>query len=369
MFKVKNILKPYIGKISNIFFIIKDNLLFIILLLNILTTIYFNKINIYISLLTLLYILLFKRNRFKKINYKDSVMILLVVIVYIFINYVLGIKFGFLVNPLKIDYVTYIIFIIILELSKYILINEKKKIINILIIIIFILWEINFSYLMIILDSKKLLFIYLLSYIIPIIFKNILISYIEIKSSFISVLIFIIVNSLYLIFPMYPNVNWLTNCMLKIIELFMIYCLFKKTKEKDRKNSFVLISYALTFIFATLLVCFMLGLFKYKPITVLSNSMSPSIDRGDVIIYKRLNKNDINNLPLNSIIVFDDNNRLLIHRITSKKIINNITYYETKGDNNIDSDSKIPSYKVVGIYKFKVKYLGYPSIWLYEFFN
>lgn len=49
-----------------------------------------------------------------------------------------------------------------------------------------------------------------------------------------------------------------------------------------------------------------------------------------------------------------------------KKINNNENiYYKTKGDHNSNYDSNLTSSNdVIGIYKFKIKYIGYPSLWL-----
>ena len=44
--------------------------------------------------------------------------------------------------------------------------------------------------------------------------------------------------------------------------------------------------------------------------------------------------------------------------------------YQTKGDSNNVTDSKLVSLsQIKGIYCFRVKYIGFPSVWLYEFLN
>ncbi len=377
MFKIKNLFKPYIGNKSNIFFIIKNiqnKPLFFILLSYAITSI-FLPYKFIISLFILLYIFIYLKNiHLKKTTYKDILVTIIISLSYITINYLLGFKLGFLKNPLTYNFfniITYIIPIISIELTRFILINHNQnKIYYFLITILIIISEINFNYLFGALNNKKLLMMYLISDLIPIICNNILFTYLSLKKSYLIPILFILINNITIFLPIIPNISWLTKCMLTILELFIIYLYFKNSITKEQNNSFVIISYALTFILATLLVCFILGLFKYKPITILSNSMSPNLVRGDMIIYKTLPQDELNNLPLNSIIVFSDQNKIIVHRLIAKRQENNITYYRTKGDNNSVADShEVTIDNIKGLYTFHIKYLGYPSIWLYEYFN
>ena len=121
-----------------------------------------------------------------------------------------------------------------------------------------------------------------------------------------------------------------------------------------------MILYPLSIVTSTLLVLFMLGLFSYQSIAILSNSMNPTFRRGDVVIYKK--EKEI--LP-GDIIVFKYENQIIVHRVVS---INE--NYITKGDANNDIDYiKIEKEDIKGVYQFHIKYLGYPSIWLNEFFT
>ncbi len=101
----------------------------------------------------------------------------------------------------------------------------------------------------------------------------------------------------------------------------------------------------------------MLGLFSYEPIVILSNSMHPTFSKGDIIIYQK----EKNNLNIGTIIVFENKNKTIIHRL----IADEGTIYKTKGDNNKNVDNiNISKKDIKGIYKFHIKYLGYPAIWL-----
>ena len=88
--------------------------------------------------------------------------------------------------------------------------------------------------------------------------------------------------------------------------------------------------------------------------------MNPTFSRGDIVIYK-----DTETILPGDIIVFQYKNQIIVHRVVS---INE--YYVTKGDANNTVDSiKIKKEDIKGVYQFSLKYLGYPSIWLNEFFT
>ena len=118
--------------------------------------------------------------------------------------------------------------------------------------------------------------------------------------------------------------------------------------------------YPLTIITSIILVLFMLGFFKYRPIAILSNSMNPIFKRGDIVIYK-----DSKDIIPGNIIAFQYENQIIVHRV-----ININEYYITKGDaNNFIDHIKVKKEDILGIYQFSIKYLGYPSIWLNELFT
>lgn len=375
---------------------IKAKFLFFYLLIYSIISIFFRFININFYLVIInpllcliidIYILLYQKQKlYSKTNYKDYFITITTTIIFIIINFLLGFKLGFVINPLCHNYIIafknifiHIIPIISLELIRNIILNQNRhnKLVPILVTIFIILIEINTNQLLPTYNNKEFIFQYLCSTIIPIVSSNILYTYISLNISYKISLILILVNIISVILlPIFPNINWFTKGTLSLLKFFVIYFLFKNKLAKEsltlppNKNSFVLISYALTLIFATSLVCFMLGIFKYKPITILSNSMTPVLNRGDIVIYKKLNIDELNNLPLNSIIIFSYNDKYIIHRIISKREEDHMVYYITKGDNNETADyNEISASQIQGLYIFHIKYLGYPSIWLNNFFN
>lgn len=92
---------------------------------------------------------------------------------------------------------------------------------------------------------------------------------------------------------------------------------------------------------------------NFRTYTVLSGSMKPKINPGDIIII--LNKNKVN-LNKNDIITFKENNSVITHRIVDIK--DNV--YITKGDNNNSIDSfTVSSENILGKVIFNIPKLGY----------
>ena len=60
----------------------------------------------------------------------------------------------------------------------------------------------------------------------------------------------------------------------------------------------------------------------------------------------------------------------LAHRVVNVIRQNETVKYQTKGDNNNAADMNlVETEQIQGVYVFHIKYLGFPSIWLYDYFN
>lgn len=95
--------------------------------------------------------------------------------------------------------------------------------------------------------------------------------------------------------------------------------------------------------------------------------MKGALDMGDATIYERY---DNQKLEVGDIIVFEKDKLTIIHRIVDIKKVNGINRYYTKGDANPKMDNDyITKKEIKGISKVRIKYIGYPTIWVRELFN
>ena len=352
--------------------VLKNKQLFIILIIYALSHVFLCSNNFYLNFLNPLFWLTFLiiyYHQNLKFSQKDINITLIISIVFFILDFASGFIFGFSKSPYNnslVNIVTNFEKVILpiwgIEIIRFKLLKSNKNF-GALITIIIIISEINFKAL---LTSHNIAFFhYLISVIIPIITQNILFTYLSLNSNYKIPIIIRLFNEVpQFILPFIPYSNWFITGSFTTIKVLIIYYLFKyhifnKKHIKHLSNKKYLL-YPLTIILSILLVLFMLGLFNYKPIAILSNSMNPTFNRGDVVIYK-----SNASISPGDIIVFQNGSQIIVHRLIS---INE--YYVTKGDaNNIIDYMKTKQEDIKGVYQFHIKYLGYPAIWLNELFT
>lgn len=320
----------------------------------------------------------YQKSRIKKevIQY-----ILIAVIIYILTYMISGLFITFGNNPYFTTVKGFLInlwmfgtVIISKEYIRYRLINNvyenDKKEIAILVSLIYIIIEIGLNKYI----NTKITLLFALKDIcqnlIPLIAKNVLYSYISMKSDWKPASIYELFTKLYLwLSPILPNAPWIMVAIIEttiptILFFYIRYANSKNSEIKSRqeienvnpKNSIPLV------VLVILVIWFTIGVFPIKPIAVASGSMEKELYVGDVVIVKKCNANDIVN---GDIIQYQMKGYTVIHRVIEKKQKNGEYYFTTKGDNNPSEDKEsVKEEQVLGKVIFKVKYLGYPSIWL-----
>ena len=98
------------------------------------------------------------------------------------------------------------------------------------------------------------------------------------------------------------------------------------------------------------------GIGGYKPMMVLTDSMSPTIKSGDLIIIKEINPTE---LKVGDIITFFDpagNGKTTVtHKIQNISTVDGVLMFETQGDNNNAPDRiLVEAEAIIGIYLFRI---------------
>jgi len=177
------------------------------------------------------------------------------------------------------------------------------------------------------------------------------------------------------IIPYIPNVYIFFRSILRMLYPYIIYQVLEYTFAQnnmivafeDKKKSIIskIILAVITIILAMLISC----QFKYGILVVGSGSMTGSINKGDAIFYERYDKQKYE-IEVGQVIVFTQNNRKIVHRVVDKRIVNSEAQYTTKGDANQKEDNGyITDKDIFGVCKFKMVYVGYPSIWIRDIFS
>jgi signal peptidase I len=100
---------------------------------------------------------------------------------------------------------------------------------------------------------------------------------------------------------------------------------------------------------------------RYQPLTILSNSMKPAFQAGDIVVINRDKK------PLvNDVVTYKHPDGFLVtHRIIEKEDRNGEVYLKTKGDNNnIEDDLWISKDSIIGVVRFSIPKAGYAANFL-----
>ena len=249
--------------------------------------------------------------------------------------------------------------------------NKNNKMLIVIVTILLMLLQINYHTIEDLYSNKEELFRYICSNIAPIIIYNIIYTYFILKNMYLFAISYRVLEKLFvLLMPIFPNVDWYVTGSTSILLFIFIYLLFKYKYLKENENFIGKFSYIITFVLALMLVCFMIGIFKYEPICILSNSMTPVYEIGDVVIFKNMNSYELNNIPKNSIIVYTKDDKNIAHRIINIIKTGDRTLYQTKGDSNNTSDAGLVQIEQIkGVYVFHIKYIGLPSVWLYKYFH
>ena len=173
--------------------------------------------------------------------------------------------------------------------------------------------------------------------------------------------------------PIVPNANeYITSVVefiIPILYCYKVYTFFKKEHDEEvertykKKHITALLS---SLIIVGILVYLTSGYFHYWAIAIASGSMSPKINKGDVVIIEKIEDN-FDNLKKGNIIAFKYENIVVVHRII--KIVNEDDeyYFYTKGDANVKEDNfAITEDMIIGIVNHKIPFIGKPTVWLNE---
>lgn len=103
-----------------------------------------------------------------------------------------------------------------------------------------------------------------------------------------------------------------------------------------------------------------LGEVKINIYTILTQSMYPTIEAGDVVVTYKENNNKYNSGDVITFISQNNAGLTITHRVEEVKVVNNQYSYITKGDNNNTRDREvINGNSVIGRVIFKIPKAGY----------
>lgn len=328
---------------------------------------------------------------FTKNDYRDSrfqkdfiLLIIISVLSYYILTYFLGFIIGFvystysrrLLGILR-NIVTSTITIIALEFLRERIVKSGKYYKSIIIIAIALfsfietidLFNVN------ILSSNSLILQFILSIFIPMLLKNILLTFLCLYSNKkITILYQLLMTLPNYILGVFPNLgDYINSTFQTIFPLIIMFFMLKikDTKREKVENGRVLLKrkkisimvLIVCLLFTFNLVYLVSGYGRYYMMAIGSESMTGVINKGDTVIIDKNN----HNYKKGQVIAFKMEGKVIVHRIVRVEITDKGTFYKTKGDYNESEDGwMLTEENIIGCCILKIPIIGWPSVALSE---
>ena len=315
--------------------------------------------------------------------YHRQVTILMFVFAFIYLAvfYLMGIYFGYYEASVKLSWwslykyiIPLTIIIITSEVTRYILLSQKSNKPKVLVFTIMVFIDL-IIYTGIYDLSNLDDFLTVIGFILfASVACNLLYNYMSIRFGYKGIIIYRLITVLYVyFFPIIPDVYVFFKSVLRMIYPYLIYLILDYTYSKrnliadyvdERKR---VLRTTILVVFATLIAMLVSCQFRFGILVVGSGSMTGALDKGDATVFEKYDNQKIHE---GDVIIFDKNDTRIIHRVVDIKEINGKIRYYTKGDANPQlDDGYVTSKDILGITKFRIKYIGFPSIWIKDIFS
>ncbi len=340
--------------------------------------------NLFLALFGILFaaaFLLFvkKRSILAVVHKQVALLALAAALMAIALFYVTGLRFGYAKSSFAahlrwMDLIAYLVAIPSAEAIRRILLAQKGKVIHALSYLALVILEILLFMSNRPLGSFSRFMDFCGTVLIPAITANILYHYLSVRYGALPNIAFRIPLALYpLLFPVVSNMPAalysFCKTVLPLLVLLFIRGLYEQKKNAASRRSRITdaivttISVGIMAVFILLISC----QFRFGLLVIATESMTGTLDQGDALIYKQYTNQTI---KPGEILVFRSNEKRVIHRVTHLENINGELRIYTKGDAN---DAPDPGYitpnDIIGIQHWKIKFLGYPTLWMRELFN
>lgn len=207
---------------------------------------------------------------------------------------------------------------------------------------------------------------------LPLIVYHAVQTYLAYTAGFLSMVVYAVAwLMLYTLLPIMPKYDWYMVGMSALVFGVLIVLLLDRTRQdverplRMGKHQQSKIANGLFAGCMVLLILFMTGIFSYKPIAIMSNSMNPVYSRGDMVIVRK--KTPSMAIRIGDIIQYTAKDRIITHRVVATVVDKDVVQYITRGDNSNSNDPwLISEAQINGIVKARIPFAGYPTVILYE---
>ena len=315
--------------------------------------------------------------------YRREVTLLIAVsaVLFVILLYLSGLKFGFYKNPIRFNFTTVLkyllpgaVIIFSSELIRCVLLAGRGRLPYVLCYLTGVLSDVLIHTSASGIDRFNAFMDFIGLYMLPALVAGACYQYISKRYGMYPNIIFRTITALY-VYAL-PHVPRVPNAILAVFKIFapifiyfFINLLYGKKKKFTSRNKNIAY-YAFMGVFSALMISLIMVIscqFRFCAIVIATDSMTGEIDKGDALIYEKRDGEDI---EIGQVIVFEKDKSTIIHRVVDVQYVNGEMRYFTKGDANNSNDAGyITDGNVIGFARFKLPYLGYPTIWLRQLFT
>ena len=356
-------------------------LLLNLLVLNISAKLQLLPIFIIIFLLSFIFFKFRKDKTYARIQV--TITMLLIGIVQIVLYLLTGFLEGFSKNAISMSFNRFltvilpiILILVVIELLRYMISVkfEENNLIRILSITMFVLFDVTLFGSNVIFNSLDSVLEFLGITFFPSLVSNIVFDDMVVKYGYKPILVYRLLTTLcYYMLPIIPNMYILFRAIARIVIPLIFYFILSYMYDRVTFQEVLKVKpkISISSIIILILVIIMAGLisceFRYGILTIGSGSMTGTLNKGDIAFVEKFNGQE---LEIGDIIVFKRGKINIVHRITQVGIFNDEYVYITKGDKNkVEDNGYVYQKDIQGIVLYRIKYIGYPSIWIRNLFN
>jgi signal peptidase len=217
---------------------------------------------------------------------------------------------------------------------------------------------------------------YINSTILPLLAENLLASFLALLGGPVAAIAYRgTLQAFWWFCPILPNLPWafkgLIGVAVPIVGLVVANTLRISRpghRRARRASEGSLAGWIVTTIVAVGIIWFAVGLFPVQPVVVISGSMRPALDVGDVVIVVKV---PVDSIEPGDIIQFREAEGIAtVHRVVEVQEVEGNTVFVTKGDDNSAPDPEpVLAANVVGKVIFSVPKVGWAAIAIKQFFT
>jgi len=303
------------------------------------------------------------------------------VIIYLAINFIVGMFMGFGHNSMSLaplgiikNFWAYIVIIIFRENIRSLIVthvrDKYKRFILPVIVIVFTFMSLDSLRGVVAFDLYQQVDWFFVT-LLPILAMNIWFTYAAMNGGLVGNLIFAIgYNALIYFSPILPDIPHILDAIVLYCIVFLMFIVYDSIEWMAQRQDGVKVEYkdrrrwGWTLVpagFLTVCIMFGIGVFPIMPVAVASNSMSKEFSRGDLIYVEKTSPDE---LEVGNVVQYNKGNISIVHRIVDIREDSVLgRYFIFKGDENLLTDM-YPVYdnQIVGRVVAKTPFLGFPAL-------